>query len=114
MTTPRVSNYNRERRSQEPLFLKTKLTLIPLDTLHVQIVGKTLVEELRNLRLEVPPLPTELGVGHVAPPHFREKERHSIKNDKWASCPMLNPTDWQHQTKEDSEATGRTQWKRLA
>lgn len=74
MTTPRVSNYNREGRSQEPLFLKTKLTLIPLDTLYVQIVGKTLVEEIRNLRLEVPPLPMELGVGHVAPPHLRERE----------------------------------------
>lgn len=40
MITPRVSNYNREGRSREPLFLNTKLTLIPFDTVSVQIVGK--------------------------------------------------------------------------
>lgn len=61
MITPRVSNYNREGRSREPLFLNTKLTLIPSDTVSVQIVGKALVEELRNLlRLEGPLLPTQV------------------------------------------------------
>lgn len=73
MTAPRVSNYNREGRSQKPLFLKTKLTLIPLDTVYVQIGGKSLVEELRNLRPEVPPLPIQSGFGQVAPPHERER-----------------------------------------
>lgn len=40
MTAPRVSNYNKEGRSQDSLFLKTKLTLIPFDTVYVHIAGK--------------------------------------------------------------------------
>lgn len=93
-------------------FLKTKLTLIPFDRVFVQIIGKALVEELRNLRFEVAP-PIHWGSGQVTPPLFPGVHAHM----RACMCvPKSEMTNWFHVVasyKKDSKATGQAPWKRL-
>ena len=78
----------------------------------MQIIGKALVEELRNLRFEVAP-PIHRGSGQVTPPLFPGVHAHM----RACMCvPKSEMTNWFHVVasyKKDSKATGQAPWKRL-